>query len=69
MDDILKVLGMNNWYNGDDYIQIAKGRYELVYGRERWKKFIRNLRVYLNRCIEIKREIRFNKSKKNKDVE
>ena len=26
---IIELLNMNNWYDGDEYVQIAKGKYEL----------------------------------------
>lgn len=30
MEELFKLLAINEWYDGDEFIQIAKGKYELV---------------------------------------
>lgn len=49
MKDILKLLELNTWYNSDQYIEIAKGGYELpLTFKESCSKWYRFIRV----CIE-----------------
>jgi len=56
MDDILKILRMNNWYNSDQYVQIAKGKYELALThKERVKKMKTKFKIFFTKCRELKR--------------
>lgn len=29
LEKIIDLLNMNDWYNGDEYVQVAKGKYSL----------------------------------------
>ena len=44
LEKIIDLLNMNEWYDGDEYVQIAKGKYErpttfkkLIKQIKRWK--------------------------------
>ena len=52
MEEILKIIRDNDLYDGDLYIQIAKGRYELPLTRkEKWVKFKRQMMIYITQKI------------------
>lgn len=56
MKEIIRLLELHTWYeDSDEYIEIAKGKYELpLTFKERWSKWYRFIRV----CIE---KIRYKK--------
>ena len=52
MEEVLILIRDNNLYDGDLYIQIAKGKYEYpVTYSDKWKKFKRNVRIYIAQKI------------------
>jgi hypothetical protein len=48
MEEIIQILQKQEWLDGDIYIQIAKGRYELPEGRkETWEKMKRGFKIFI----------------------
>ena len=51
LEKIIDLLNMNEWYNGDEYVQVAKGKYALP-------KTLKDIKDYLGeRYVVIVREI------------